>query len=288
MPSYYGRQFELFVTNESVPFILATSDRQFKFTFNILIDFGGFNTYADIVIYNLSQDTEWEISNKGDYIGLRAGYEDSIDYIFKGEIVNIIKERNGSNRLTRLICKSGSVSQGKSVINEPFEKNVTLKELCKACADALGFPIIFKDSDFPGESPYLSGYTLSGDPKKILGKLAKAHGFDWIIESNKIVIVAKKSSRGVSPIVVSASNGMVGIPELTEVGVDVTTRINPALKIGGEFRIKAEFGKVNFSNVYFQDVPDTLGEGTYTIQKLQHEGDSYGDAWNTKITGVRK
>lgn len=288
MPDFYRRQFEIYVKDKNVPFIRATNDRQFKMTFSVLIDFGGFNSYADIAIYNLSKDTELEISSKGDYIGLRAGYENSIDYIFKGEIVNIIKEKNGSNRITRLICKSGAVSQELSTINKSFEKNVTLRELCQACADAMDYPILFKDSDFPGSSPYLSGYHLYGDPKKLLNKLAKAHGFDWIIESDKIVIVAKGSSRGGLPIIISSSTGMIDSPELTEIGADVKVKLNPALKIGGEFKIQADFGKVNFSNVYFQDVPDTLGEGIYIIQKIQHEGDSYGDTWDSKITGLRK
>jgi len=80
---------------------------------------------------------------------------------------------------------------------------------------------------------------------------------------------------------------MVGVPEITEIGADVVVRINPTLKIGGQFEIKSEFAQVNYSNVYFQDVPETLGQGVYTIQKLQFDGDSYGDVWDTKVSGLR-
>ena len=287
MPDYYNRQFELFISDRNIPFIAATNDRQFKITFSILLDFGGFNTYADIAVYNLSRDTEGQVFKKGEYVGFRVGYVDTIDYIFKGEIVNIIREKQGSDTITRLICKGGALSQERSTINRSFESGVTVQELCRACAEALGFPIIIDDADFPATSPYLSGYHLTGDPKIKLNQLAKSHNFQWLIESEKLIIVGKTSFRKGNVITVSASTGMVGVPEITEIGADVTVRINPTLRIGGRFEIKSEFAQVNYSNVYFQDVPETLGQGIYIIQKLQFDGDSYGDAWDTKISGLR-
>lgn len=287
MPEYYRRQFELFISNRGEPFIAATNDRQFKITFDILLDFGGFNTYADIAVYNLSRDTEGQVFKKGEYVGFRAGYIDTIDYIFQGEIVNIIREKQGGDTITRLICKGGALSQEKSTINKSFESGVTVQELCRACAESLGFPLIINDDDFPATSPYLSGYHLTGDPKSHLNKLSRSHDFDWIIEKEKLVIVGKTSSRKGNIVTVSASTGMVGVPEITEIGADVTVRMNPTLRIGGEFEIKSEFAQVNYSNVYFQDVPETLGQGIYKIQKLQFDGDSYGDVWDTKISGLR-
>ena len=288
MPDFYRRQFELFISDKDVPFIAATNDRQFKITFSILQDFGGFNTYADIAVYNLSRATEGQVFKKGEYVGFRAGYADTIDYIFKGEIVNIIREKQGGDKVTRLICKGGAVSQEKSTINKSYEGGVTPQTLCRACADALGFPVIINDDDFPDVSPYLSGYHLTGDPKVKLNQLAKSHNFQWLISSEKLVIVGKESFRKGAVTTVSASTGMVGVPEITEIGADAIVRLNPTLNIGGQFEIKSEFVQVNYSNVYFQDVPETLGQGVYIIQKLQFDGDSYGDVWDTKITGLRK
>lgn len=287
MPSYYGRLFELFIADRDVPFIAATSDRQFKLTFSISLDFGARNTYADIAIYNLSRDTEALVFRKKDYVGFSAGYVDNIDYIFKGEIVNVIREKQGGDTITRLICKGGALSQETSTINKSFADGVDIKELIQACADSLGFPLTINDADFPEISPYLSGYHLVGDPKTILNKLSRSHDFKWLIDSEKLVVVGNKSFRKTGIVTVSASNGMVGIPEITEIGADVTVKLNPSLRIGGQFEIKSEYAQVNFSDVYFQDVPDTLGQGIYDIHKLQFEGDSYGDVWDTKITGFR-
>jgi len=288
MSEFYNRQFELFISDRDTPFIAATSARQFKIFFSILHDFGGSISYADIVVYNLSRQSEGKVFKKGEYVGFKAGYKNTIDYIFKGEIVNIIRNKQGGSRLTRLICKGGALSQQTAIVNKSFESNVTPQTLCKECADAMGFPLIINDSDFPAESPYLSGYLLVGDPKEKLNKLAKAHDFKWMISLDKLIVVGNKSSRGGNVTPVSLETGMVGVPEVTEIGTDVIVKMNPSLKIGGRFEIKSETLQVNFSAIYFQDVPESLGRGVYVIQRIQHDGDSYGDSWDTKINGLKE
>ncbi len=287
MPSFYRRQFELYVSDENNPFIEATNDRQFKVVFNVLVDFGGYNSYADIAIYNLARSTEGEVFKKYEYAAIRAGYEDNIDFIFKGQIVNIIREKAGPNTITRLICRGGAQSQDTSTINKSFESGVTVPTLCRECATAMGFPIVIKDDDFADVQPYMSGYLLSGDPKKKLNELSRSHGFSWLIENEKLIVVGNNSFREGGATVISASTGMEGVPEITEVGVTVSTRLRPEIKIGGRFQVESEFGQVNFSNVYYQDIPETAGQGDYRVQKLQYDGDSYGDKWTTRITGIR-
>ncbi len=288
MADYYNRLFELFIVDRDLPFISATDGRQFKITFDILLEFGGMTSYADIAIYNLSRDTEALVFRKGDYVGFSAGYVDSIDSIFKGEIVNILREKQVGDTITRLICKGGTISQQSSTINTSFEGGASIVELIKACASALGFPLVIDEGDFPGESPYISGYHLAGDPKTILNKLARSHHFQWLIESEKLVVVGDSSFRKGDVIVVSSSTGLIGVPEITEIGSDVLVKLNPALKIGGRFELKSELVVANFSAIYFQDFPETIGPGVYNIDRLQFEGDSYGDVWDTKITSLRR
>lgn len=287
MTEFYRRQFELFVSDRDKPLIEATNDRQFKIVFSILLDFGGFNTYADIAIYNLSKDTASKAFQKYEYVALRAGYEDKIDFIFKGDIVNIIREKQGPNTITRLICKGGALAQDTATINKSFEGGVTVLTMLKELAGALGFPLVINEDDFKDVLPYISGYLLSGDPKSLIKRLARAHEFKWMIENERLVVVGNDSARANPIEVISASRGMVGIPEITEVGATVVVKLNPSLKIGAKFRIESDFVKVNFSNVFFQDVPETLGQGEYRIQRLEIDGDSYGEAWDTRITGIR-
>ena len=47
------------------------------------------------------------------------------------------------------------------------------------------------------------------------------------------------------------------IPEITEIGVDVTVRLNPSLKMGHRIQLDSERVSFAFNNLYFQDIYDS-------------------------------
>lgn len=285
MSSYTKRQWELSVNDEVL--IAATNGRQFKCTFEILHDFGGSTSYADIAIYNLKAETANKANLKGKPISFKAGYEDSIDNIFTGTIKNVLYERQGPTTITRLICRGGKLVEDQTQINEPPYKDSPVTELIRKCVKAMDYPIVMDDSQFADIDQYIRGYQLDGDPKIHLYKLSKAHKFNYVLENDRMIILREGYTRQGDTHVVSQFTGMEGIPEITEVGVDVTTRLNPKIRIGGKFRVESKLATFNFSNLYFVDVPESAGQGDHKIFKLSYSGDSKGDSWSTKITGIR-
>jgi hypothetical protein len=275
------RRWELLLDDEV--FIEATSDKQFRIVFNVLLDLGGYNTYADIAINNLSNSTIAKVK-KGSKITLKAGYKNQIETIFTGNIRNTIKEREGASTVFRMICHGYNE---KPIVNQSFEKGVPAVEVVKACTAKLGLAVVMNNDDFSSESDYAGGCTLTGDAVKTLDGLAKSHNFDYIIENEKVVVVKKDKTRNTPVTKVSRFTGMEGIPRITEIGCDVTTRLNPRLRIGGLISIESEYKSFAFSNVYFNDIPETAGEGEYKIQRLNYIGDSWGDSWSTSIVGIR-
>lgn len=282
MSQFFDRRFELLVDGE--PFIAETSGQQFKVVFKILVDFGGFNSFADIAIYNLAQNTSKNVLKKGLLIELRAGYKETIDTIFKGNISNVLREREGASTITRLIAKGGSLVTAQN-INKSFGKGVKLTALIAACVSAMGYQLDIDESQF--SEVYNRGYLLNGDPKELLESLSKASGFQYTTENDRVVVIKNGKFRKGAPVVISQFNGMEGIPEITEVGVDVVTRINPKVKMGRQIDIQSELVTFNFSNLYFQDIPEAAGTGIFNIHKLEYDGDTKGDSWSVKITGFR-
>jgi hypothetical protein len=266
-------------------FIEETAGRQFRIVFEVLIDFNGYHSYADIAIYNLRESTRQNIVKKGAIIGLRAGYADSIDFIFNGQIRNVFSERTGPDTITRVIAH-GAPPPTKS-INQTIGKGVSVPTLIRACASIIGLPLVINDDDFNASVTYSRGYSLYGDPMKILDKLANTHGFSYVIENRRIVVVGKNSFRAGIPYVISQANGMEGIPEITEVGVDANVRLTPKIRIGGQVDVQSKLATFNFSNLYFQNVPANAGSGVYNVQRLKYSGDSWGDTWTTSVTGFR-
>jgi hypothetical protein len=286
MSSYTKRQFELSVDGSIL--IAATNRRQFKCTFEILHDFGGSTSYADIAIYNLKAETANKANLKGKSISFRAGYEDSIDKIFSGTIKNVLYERQEPSTITRLICRGGKLTEDQTQINETLGDGVKVPELVRACVTAIGYPIVIDDTQFDDIEPYVYGYQLSGDPRTYLEKLSKAHKFNYVLENDRMIVLREGYARQGEAHIVSQFTGMEGIPEITEIGVDVTVRLNPKIRIGGKFRVESKLATFNFSNLYFVDIPESAGQGDHKIFKLAYSGDSKGDTWSTKITGYRE
>jgi len=257
---------------------------QFRIVFTILVDFGGFISYADIAFYNLSIDTATKIIKKGAAITLKAGYVDNFDIIFEGNINNVLYERDEADTITRVIARGGARSDQVS-INKTFGKNVKVTTLIRACAEALTYKIKIEESQFASIPPYAKGYPLNGDPRVYLDKLALAHNFSYTFDKEQLIILENKCFLPGEVVIVSQFNGMEGIPEITEVGVDVNTRLNPQLRIGQRIEVQSKLRTFNFSNLYFQGIPAAHGEGVYRMFKLQHEGDTWGDRWTSKITG---
>lgn len=283
MSNFYNRQFEILLDDKQ--FIIPATGRQFKVLFSVIQDFGAFNSFADISIFNLSTNTINKFLKRDMMISLRAGYADSIDYIFKGQIRNVFPERQGPDVLTRVIAASNY--NPNVTVSQTIGKNCSIVEIIKACAAAMSYPLVMKEEDFQGVSLYPRGYVLHGDPKVYLDSLARVHNFSWIIESGRLVVVHNAYYRESDPYVVSVENGMEGIPEVTEIGCDVTIRLSPKLKIGGLIDVRSNYSTFNFSNLYYQDIPEHAGKGIYKIFKIQHSGDSWGDEWSTRITGIR-
>lgn len=282
--SYKRRQIELLLNDES--FIApAKTNQQFRIVFSILIDFGSSVSYCDCRIYNLSEETEAKAFTRGVPFGIRAGYDDTIDYIFRGEIRNVFKEREGPNTITRLLCRGGS--QPPASVNQTFGENTKITDIIKACVTAMGYSIVISDDDFNDVDPYLRGYSLYGDPRVYLDNLAKTHRFNYVIENERVIVTRSNSFRQGEPFTISEATGMEGIPEITEVGCDVSVRLQPKIRIGGRIDIQSELRTFNFSNIYYQDIPQKAGAGIYRVFKLEHTGDTWGDAWTTKITGFR-
>ena len=277
---YFGRKCEIQVNGE--PFI---DDERFRIIFHITQDYAGFVSYCDLSIYGLSDDTIGKIDKENTVISIRAGYENNIDFIFKGVLVNFEKKRKGPDTISQLICRSGTTNI--DVINETLGKNTTVVDAIRACAVSMDIPLVIKESDFANEARYSKGNSLSGDPNQILNDLARTHSFSYVVVNDKLRVTKETGYLDGSVQEISQFTGMIGIPEISENGCDVSIIMNPRVKIGGRINVKSDLKTFNFSNVYYRKIPPNAGTGVYRVFKVIHSGDTKTNTWNTAITGFR-
>lgn len=285
MTALYNRRFEILIDGEQ--FIPETEGRQFKFTFTILHDFGGAVSYCDFRVFNLTKSSSNDAFRKGRKVTIRAGYVNNIDVIFQGVINNAVRPAGGVNSITRVFARGGNILENRTIVNQAIGAPAKVTDIVTACATALGLDTVMNVGALANEPDYPRGYTLAGDPRAYLDRLASAHNFMYTIENDKLVIVENGTSITARNFLVSQFTGMEGAPEITEIGADVTLRLWPQMRIGGKITIESQFADFNFSNLYFQDIPESAGVGEYNIIRIEHSGDSVGDTWSTRVTGVR-
>lgn len=260
----------------------TTSGVQCRVQFTVTIDALGHVTLCDLNLSNLAESTINAVFKRGAVLALRAGYNNNSDYIFRGIIRNVFRYRDGATTTTQILARGGDLE--KSVINKALGKNALLSEILQSLADALGYPLLINKSEFSDK--YITGYSMTGDPYTYLDNLANAHEFNWAVEGNRLVVFKVATGRSQSVRTINMRSGLEGVPEVTEVGADFSVRLTPSIKIGERIELDTKYKSFNFSGVYYPtQIQDGAGVGEYTIMKIVHSGDNYGDAWSTRCTG---
>ena len=272
------------VVNTIRPDTGRSSTIQPRIQFDVTVDALGHVTYCDFNISNVTESTANNFFKKGKVLSLAVGYEDNIDYIFSGKVRNVFRRRDGATTVLQVLARGGGID--KKAINISFGKNIPIGDILREIAKTMGYPIVFTASEF--SDIFVTGYTTTGDPFMALSKLSSQYDFNWAIEGEKLIVFNQDTGRKTAPISINIRSGLEGIPEVTEVGVDFTVRIEPGIKIGSKVKLDTKYKSFNFSNAYYETpVQEAAGSGVYTIMKIEYSGDNHGSQWSKKCTGYR-
>ncbi len=269
--------------------------RDFRVTFRCNNSYTYCLGLLDLAIYNLAETTQIK---QGSRIALSAGYDDQIDAIFSGCIMGVLKEREGANVLTRLICRSGerpvfdgSGQELRPAINQTFGKGTSVVEIIKAVAAKWGKSVSIQEDQFASVPPLARSRPVTGDVKVVLDDLASEHDFYYCLVQDTLTIDRKDAARKGNAYQLNFKTGLIGVPEMQDENVGVfvgmTSRLAPSLRLGGLVELKSKYASYNTGNMYF--LPPANGgdlSGIYRIMELTHEGDSWGNKWQTEIKGM--
>ena len=289
------RRFKVWL--DSKEFIAGGPGRQFKIVFEISHTFGGAPSFADISFYNLTEETAAKAFKTaraatatspavvGTNIQFAAGYADQIGIIFDGEIRQVLRERIGPDTITRVLARSDKTAENRDPVSFSLGPGTSAEDVIGTLAVKMGYHEVKLYGDFKSESSYTRGYTTSGDPLIALDALAKAHKFSYHINGSSMRIVKDGDATTDDVHIISQFTGMENIPEITNVGCDVTIRINPHIQIDDKFRVESKYKTFAFSSMYWMEVPESPGQGDYKIIQIQYSGDSWGDRWSQRLFG---
>lgn len=276
------------ISIDGKPFIKSTDLRQFRVTFLSRMRYTDKLSFLDLGIYNLSRETNIE---QGKEIVLNAGYDEEFDQIFRGRIITVLKEREGANIITRLLCRSGA-SDVRPSISLSFGQNSEIVDVLQSIAKQLGVSLNIDREQFKNANKLIRGFNAQGDMLKILDSLAYQFCFNWIHSADALIIDRKdKPSKG-NLREVSLFTGMIGVPEAEgDIGgyfVRVNMKLSPRIHIRSTIDLKSEYASYSTGNFYITP-PENGGKvsGKYKVIELVHRGDSWGERWQTEIRGQK-
>ena len=244
---------------------------------------------AEITLYGLNRESRKAVYEQGRKMTLTAGWPEKHGVIFIGSLENVELGRSGPDTFIKIFGNSVTESWREATISQTFGRNTPQKDIIRAVAETFSLPVDFV-GDFDSLTPALLGKTVDKESSiAVMNGMARSFDFTWQINNGRTVIVKGGASNEGEPIAYKPTNGIIGTPEITDKGVNIDVLLNPFVRPYDTYTVESETGAISVSGVYYKrrDFPKTNGESINRVVSMVHEGDFYGDIWQTKLEGMR-
>lgn len=254
---------------------------------------------AVIRVYNLAESTAKSIQTEYQQVSLQAGYEGgNFGLIFAGTIAQVKRGRESAiDSYVEIYASDGDQAYNFAFCNRTLAAGSSPQDRASAIAQSMDPYLSQKGITIP-QSVGTGGtlprgkvlFALARDP---LSDLTQSVGCTWSIQNGQVVVIPLTGYAPGEAVVLNADTGMIGIPESTNNGIQVSCLLNPKIKLGT--RIQIDNRSINTTTVRQQGIfprygdlsfPATVtNDGFYRALVVEHSGDNWstGD-WTTHLT----
>jgi hypothetical protein len=208
---------------------------------------------CELSLFNLTKDQRNQVLTQASPMNLNRLNSPNGQYVPVNMTLNVGRESYGTFTLFQgnvIACNVtqppdiGVILRGltqnymSSVLAGIYQSAMTLlSSVVKGVADSLKIPCENTATD-----RYIGNYSFSGGVLDQVRKLNLIGGILAYIDpmSNTLIVHDSDKSRPGGSILVSANTGMVGIPQVTEVGVIVKVMLAPSYRLGGQIEVVSE------------------------------------------------
>lgn len=225
---------------------------------------------SNVQVYNLTKETRTLAEKKGQVFILSAGYENTEEVLFSGDIARIITELDGPDYITTFEAGDGEKAFQTARIEKSFQENVDIKDVFSEVINSLGKSI--KDVSAVKSSKIVNGISLSGLSRTHMDELTKRYGLEWSIQDGAVQITEALKSTKESAVLLSVNSGLIGVPKKKEDGsIDVVSLLQPQIRPGRIISIESKFLT-----------------GEFVCRKVTHSGDTHGQDWYSQIEAIAR
>ncbi|MFC1135764.1 hypothetical protein ACFGZY_10970 [Pasteurella multocida] len=262
----FGRQWKVELSNDNETLIIE----QLRVSFEIDKTINEKPNPAKISIWNLNRThINQALSQSFKKLTLLVGYHE-LRTIYSGDINKIKVRRDGLDFILDIECSDGFKAYTESRVSSTLKKGATDEQIIKEIQKTM--PQVNESAvDIPNKRQLPRGRVMNGDSREVLNRIARNNNADWSIQDGSLVFLPKDKVLNDDVILLSQETGMLGMPEQTDDGLELSCLLNPALQIGGLVNVKSILEYFN---------------GEYKIVKLSHSGDGLGGDWVSKLTVI--
>lgn len=193
---------------------IVIGEREFessKFDFEFEVDFDDSSdlNHAEVLIYNLSNDTVNSIKTETPLI-INAGYEGDVGGIFVGAIYDADTKRNGVDRETTILAVDAGKQRNKLRISRSYKKGIRASQIIGDLTSYVGLSI--GALKLPDDKQYRNGKNLNGKVLTLLKQIAKDCGATFKINKGMAYFRKKGEGQDIS-FIFNSDTGLIGAPE---------------------------------------------------------------------------
>lgn len=285
MPELYDRKYKLQIVTYRGEVIEISAE--LRMTFNITQKIANIYQWAEIVLYNLSRDTETDILKNGMAVTLEAGYQNEpYGLIFQGPIRQPIRgKEDGTTYFLKLICIDKDDALNIGFCDFVLANGLTAQEIAGQVARKSSVPFDIQIDPGLSNQKTSRGKVVFGLAKDHLRSLALSNNANFYFHNG----VAKVSqlSKEPPPFVISlnAQTGMIGFPTQVDNGICVRCLINPNIKLDNWIHLNNS--EIIAAALTFGDPQTILDlDGAYRVIEIVMSGDTRGNNWYFDIQAI--
>jgi hypothetical protein len=190
-----------------------------------------FNLDTQTQNYILTQTSPFTMNQVPKSIIVEAGRQSyGTTKIYEGNIVSSLLSQPPDIGVT-LRCLTGNFQKG-NILSRGQPSQISLFQISKQLTQDLKTSLTFQASD-----KLLSNYIYSGPVLNQINTVATAGGVNVFIDDSVLVVKNNNAPINNTLTIISQETGMIGIPEVTEIGVKVKFFINRDTVLGGGLRV---------------------------------------------------
>ena len=247
-----------------------------RMSFRVSKSLSGSPNTAEIKIWNLSKENRYKIKREFDKATLEAGHvrAGNRGVIFNGFVRDVRHTRESTDIVTTVECGDGDEGYRKGVISKTYPAGATPKEMIDDLLEAMpevDRGVIEGLDDLPA---YPRPVTMYGSVVDELDKIGRTHQLYWSVQDGALEVI--RGNRAIDEVVViSQASGMIGVPDITDNGIQVDVLLNPELRIGRTIEVRSEVLEMNDE------------QGRFRISSLEFVGGNRENPFFARIHGER-